>query len=97
MKQNPRAKKVGWLPKLILLALCVYMVVVLVSNLPKIAEKAEEVKELERQKELQEQENELAKASDPSGLTDEIIISKYARERLGYVLPGERIFKDEAE
>ncbi len=96
MKQNPRAKKVGWLPKLILLALCVYMVVVLVSNLPKIAEKAEEVKELERQKELQEQENELAKANDPSGLTDEII-SKYAREKLGYVLPGERIFKDEAE
>ena len=96
MKQNPRAKKIGWLPKLILLALCAYTVVALISNLPEIDKKGKEVKELERQRELQEQENELAKANDPSGLTDEII-AKYARDKLGYVLPGERIFKDEAE
>ena len=96
MKQNPRAKKIGWLPKLILLALCVYMVAVLVSMLPKIDDEAERVKELERQKELQEQENELARANDPSELTDEKIAS-IARDKLGYVLPGERIFKDEAE
>ena len=96
VKQNPKTKKIGWIPRLILIALAGYTCVVLITLRPKITEARERVDEWTRKVELKKEENELLKANDPSALTDDII-ANIVRDKMGYVLPGERIFKNESD
>lgn len=95
MKQNPKRKKVGLLPKLLLLGLFVYTVAVLITMHDDISRAQGQVELLQQQVDMQAQENELLAANDTGVLTDEIIAS-IVRDKLGYVLPGEIIFKDES-
>lgn len=95
VKQNPRRKKIGILPKLVLLAVFVYTLVVLISMYGKIDDAKAEVDLLQQQVDQQKQQNDILAANDAGTLTDEII-ADIVRDKLGYVLPGELIFKDEA-
>lgn len=95
MKQNPRSKKVGILPKLVLLAVFIYTVVVLITMYGRIEDARSAVDLLQQQVDLQKEQNELLSANNRGELTDEII-ANIVRDKLGYVLPGEIIFKDEA-
>lgn len=95
VKQNPRRKKIGLLPKLVLLAVFVYTLVVLISMYGKINDAKAEVDLLQQQVDQQKQQNDILAANDAGTLTDEII-ADIVRDKLGYVLPGELIFKDEA-
>ncbi len=95
VKQNPRRKKIGLLPKLVLLAVFIYTLVVLISMYGKIDEAKAEVDLLQQQVDQQKQQNDILAANDAGSLTDEVIAS-IVRDKLGYVLPGELIFKDEA-
>ncbi len=95
VKQNPRRKKIGILPKLVLLAVFVYTLVVLISMYGKIDDAKAEVDLLQQQVDQQKQQNDILAANDAGSLTDEII-ADIVRDKLGYVLPGELIFKDEA-
>ena len=95
VKQNPRRKKIGLLPKLVLLAVFVYTLVVLISMYGKIDDAKAEVDLLQQQVDQQKQQNDILAANDAGSLTDEVIAS-IVRDKLGYVLPGELIFKDEA-
>ena len=95
VKQNPRRKKIGLLPKLVLLAVFIYTLVVLISMYGEIDEAKAEVDLLQQQVDQQKQQNDILAANDAGSLTDEVIAS-IVRDKLGYVLPGELIFKDEA-
>ena len=95
VKQHPRRKKIGLLPKLVLLAVFIYTLVVLISMYRKIDEAKAEVDLLQQQVDQQKQQNDILAANDAGSLTDEVI-ANIVRDKLGYVLPGELIFKDEA-
>lgn len=95
VKQNPRRKKIGLLPKLVLLAVFIYTLVVLIGMYGKIGDAQTEVDLLQQQVDQQKQQNDILAANDAGTLTDEII-ADIVRDKLGYVLPGELIFKDEA-
>ena len=95
VKQNPRRKKIGLLPKLVLLAVFIYTLVVLIGMYGKIGDAQAEVDLLQQQVDQQKQQNDILAANDAGMLTDEII-ADIVRDKLGYVLPGELIFKDEA-
>lgn len=95
VKQNPKRKKIGLFPKLVLLAVFIYTLVVLIGMYGKIDAAKAEVDLLQSQVDQQKQKNEILAANDAGTLTDDVIAS-IVRDKLGYVLPGELIFKDEA-
>lgn len=88
-----RVKRAGMLTKLLILILLVATVTTYLDLQTKIKDLSQQQVALERQNARQRQENEaltaaIAHKDDPQRLAE------VARERLGYVAPGEIVFYD---
>lgn len=88
-----KLKRAGMLTKLLLLILLVATVTTFLNLRTQVGDLADQRAALERQNARQRQENEALAAAieqkdDPERIAD------VARERLGYVAPGEIIFYD---
>lgn len=88
-----KLKKAGILTKLVIAALLLYGGATLVTQYAKIAEAQE------TQSQLQEQENQMIQGNaeleyEIKHANDPDTIESIAREKLGLVMPGERIFYD---
>lgn len=92
MKRKPKQKR-SILLKLIIIAFCVYMVATLSNLWSTLNESQQELKELQLQKQNEENTIEELKEilKDDS---NKQIIEKAARERLGYIYSDEQIFID---
>ncbi len=88
-----RKKRVGLATKIFVAAFSVYAAFTLVSLQIRIGSKEEEQKLLEAQVEEQSLRNAEIEALLNSEENDEYI-ARIARDKLGYVLPGERVFVD---
>ena len=93
MQKKKRKKKLGLLPKIIFAVFAVYAVVVISGQQIKINERKEEANALMAQIEEQKAINsELGEIIESAG-TDEYY-AEIARDKLGYVTRGERVFVD---
>lgn len=88
-----KLKKTPLLAKLLILAVCVFALVSLVSLQGQIREKRAEAEKLKEQVMYAEQEQKELEEDMASLGSDESII-KIARERLGMVADGEVVFYD---
>lgn len=70
-----------------------YSVGTLINLQIKISQKKAEVTQLQEKYDVQTQKNAALKSRIDSEITDEYIVD-IARSKLGYILPGERIFED---
>ena len=89
-----KAKKVNksTLIRIGLIALCIYMVAMLIVVQAKISEKENQEKEIREQIVLQQLKNEKMRMALEED--DPEYIEQIARDELGYVKPGEKIFVD---
>jgi len=88
-----KLKRTGILTKVVILVLAAYIIVSLLAVKSKVAQAEAYRAELEEQLSLAEQENAgLLYAIEHS--TDDATIEDVAREKLGLVKPGEKIFYD---
>ena len=81
----------GWLVHLAIVALCGYLLFLLIQYQVSIASKQQELQSLQDQLTAQETTN--AELSSTLDQGDSAIIERYAREQ-GYVRPNERVFVD---
>ena len=88
-----KKKRVSGLAKTATAAFAVYAAFTLVSLQLQIAEKKEEQALLQAQIEEQELRNAEIKALLESENSDDYV-ARIAREKLGYISPGERVFVD---
>lgn len=86
-------KKAGIFTKIVIIALAVYAVVSLVSVRSRIAEAQQLRQELGEQVAVMAQTNEELSYQIEHGADDKTI-EEIARDKLGLVLPGEKIFYD---
>ena len=88
-----KSKHVGLLTKIFLCGFAVYAAFTLISLKMQISERTDEVKALEQSVAQQEMTNAQLSEILENGMTDEYIADA-ARDKLGYVKPGERVFVD---
>lgn len=88
-----RKKKVNIVAKCIIVCFAIYASFTLVSLQMQISEKKAEQRELMAAAESQALENAEIKALLESPESDEYV-ARIAREKLGYISPGERVFID---
>lgn len=88
-----RKKKVNIVAKCIIVCFAVYASFTLVSLQMQISEKKAEQRQLVAASEAQALENAEIKALLESPESDEYV-ARIAREKLGYISPGERVFID---
>ncbi len=88
-------KKIGFLTRIFLCGFAVYAVVTLISLRVQINERNRENDALKQAITEQEMSNAQIKETLDKGVTDEAIADS-ARDDLGYVMPGERVFVDTA-
>lgn len=86
-------KKAGIFTKIVIIALAVYAVASLVTVRARIAEAEQLKEELSGQVAAMAQSNEELSYQIEHGADDETI-AEIARDKLGLVLPGEKIFYD---
>lgn len=79
--------------RIVLAAFAVFLLFNLIELRTSVAEKDAELEELQYEINAQTLENEALRANLDDELTDEEI-AEIAREKLGYSLPGERVFID---
>lgn len=88
-----RTRKVHAAAKIFLLAFSVYAAFTMVSLQLQISAKEDEMAELQEQIESQKLENSMIQdILDSDDDTD--YIAEIAREKLGYITPGQRVFVD---
>jgi cell division protein FtsB len=88
-----KTKKVSAAAKLFLIAFSIYAAFTIVSLQMQIRSKQNEMAELQQQIDAQKLEN--SEISDVLKGGDETeYIAQIARERLGYIMPGQRVFVD---
>ena len=88
-----RKKKVGLFTKVLVVGFAGYATFAMVSLQMQISQKKEEQAQLQAQVEEQALGNAETKALLESDNSDEYV-ARIAREKLGYVSPGERVFVD---
>ena len=88
-----RKKKVGLFTKVLVVGFAGYATFAMVSLQMQISQKKEEQAQLQAQVEEQALRNAETKALLESDNSDEYV-ARIAREKLGYVSPGERVFVD---
>lgn len=88
-----KKKKIGTLTKCFIACFAVYASFTLVSLQMQISEKKAEQNQLSAQKEEQSLRNAEIRALLESPESDEYV-ARIAREKLGYISPGERVFVD---
>ncbi len=88
-----KTKKVSAAAKLFLVAFSIYAAFTIVSLQLQIRAKQNEMTELQHQIDSQRLEN--SEISDVlNGGDENEYVARIARERLGYVMPGQRVFVD---
>ena len=88
-----KIKRAGIITKLVILILIVYAVITLITLRERIGEASAQESELEAERDDLRRSNENYRYEiDHSG--DEDTIAEIARDKLGLVLPGERVFYD---
>ena len=91
-----KLKKAGIITKLLIVALALYAVISIVTINGRVTQAQQDKSELQRQVDEMAQENaELQYQLDHS--EDQETIEEIARNKLGLVLPGEKIFYDISE
>lgn len=88
-----KKKKVSGLAKTVAAVFAVYAAFTMVSLQLQIGEKKQEQAQLQQQIELQKLRNAEVKALLESENSDDYV-ARIAREKLGYLSPGERVFVD---
>ena len=88
-----RKKRTHFVIKLLFVLFAVYAAVTLVSLQLQIRAKSEEIDSLAQQVDQQQAENEQTRTEVEQGANEETVAA-VAREKLGYVSPGERVFVD---
>lgn len=88
-----KKKKVGMLTKVLVAVFAVYATFTMVSLQLQISQKKEEQAELKAQVAEQTLRNAEVKALLESENSDEYV-ARIARDKLGYISPGERVFVD---
>ena len=88
-----RTRKVHAAAKIFLLAFSVYAAFTMVSLQLQISAKEDEMAELQEQIESQKLENSMIQDILDSD-DDTNYIAEIAREKLGYIIPGQRVFVD---
>lgn len=96
MKQNPRKRKIGLLPKIILTIVVLYTAGVLISLQVQIKDTQGQVDLLTKQVQSQTETNNQLKKDTQTKLDDKLV-TDIARNKMGYILPGERIFEDDSQ
>ena len=91
--KKKKKKKVGGLTKIAVAVFAVYATFTMVSLQLQISQKKEEKTQLEQQVEEQQLRNAETEALLESQDSDQYV-ARIAREQLGYVSPGERVFVD---
>ena len=86
-------KKTHAIIKLLFVAFAVYAAVTLVSLQMQIQKTGKEISSLSEDIRQQETQNEQMRDAVAQGANDEAV-ARIAREKLGYVSPGERVFVD---
>ncbi len=88
-----KQRKFSFVLLVVIVASVIYFAVSLVSSAKEIQSKQAEIDELETQCEQQIAENDELQAIIDSGDKDEYI-EQVAREKYGYIKPGERVYQD---
>ncbi len=93
MSYNVKTEKKSILLRLLIVAFCVYMLISLASLYSELTDSREQLAEVqteidETSSRIEEQTNLLENS------TQEELVEKAARERLGYVYPNEQVFVD---
>lgn len=92
MKRKPKKNK-SIILRLFIVAVCAYMTVTLVGLWDTLDESKAELRELEEQMKQEENDIEELRAMLNSDSNDKLI-EKAARERLGYIYSNEQVFID---
>ena len=90
---SARRRRTHFVIKLLFVMFAIYAAVTLVSLQLQIREKNSEIDSLSSEIEAQQNENEQTRAAVEQGANEETVAA-VAREKLGYVSPGERVFVD---
>ncbi len=88
-----KKKRTGIITKVAIVVFSIYAAYILITLQIDINQRKQTNQTLETELVKIESENEALKADIDSELTDQIV-AQQAREKLGLVLPGERVFKD---
>lgn len=93
MAEKRQHRKRSFIVSFCIVALCAWFAISLFSIIGDISKTKDEIDAVEAAKTAQEQENkELRKQLDNGDINE--YAESYARDNLGYVMPGERIYYD---